>query len=123
MAQQHPQRNPLYLVHQFPILKDLDILELRSQFLNLVGIIERQNPLLDQLHARNPDNHLRTRHDGEDIVQSHWLGGGVPAFAAGTSKPLSIAINDYEDRAGDTGLLVAACGIDLLLEKVGCFRG
>src|SRR5450755_2775370 len=81
MTAQQPQRNPILLLPQprlpLPIipLKNLHILQLRTDTLHLLHAVQIHSPLLNKLHQRNPCHHLRHGGNSEDGI----IGDGFSA--------------------------------------------
>lgn len=69
MGQQHAQGNlPLLVLKATIWLQYPQVLQLRTQTLDLLPVVEAENALLDELHARDPRQHLRAGRYPEDRV-------------------------------------------------------
>lgn len=151
MRKQHAQSNTPLLGHQFAILPDLHRFQLliaqpssvkdahsahnftctrrqqkassyRRQFLDQLRIVQRQFPLLDELHARNARDHLGAAGDPEDRVHGHGL---ILAHAHCARRMFedgfALFIDRGKDHAWSTSRVRSEC-VDLGLELGDSFR-
>lgn len=120
VRQQHPHGDPVLLIHEFRlpmlvhILQDANGLELRTKIFDLIGVIETQFALFDQLHDSDTSDQFRARCYPEDGVKGHG-GLAVGTFPATgvLEKSLSIFVDHDQDTSRD---LVGVCG-----DVVDCF--
>lgn len=123
MIQQFPQGNFALLRHQRPILlKNLHLFQFRTQFVDLLVIIEVQDALFHGLHACHRGENLGTAGDPEDRVQIHWSSVGTnSSFARSVGADLlAILVNGYKHETGHARFLVARDRVERLLHGILC---
>lgn len=120
MSQEHPQSNPLILLHQGAIfLEHSKIIKLRANSMNLTSIIQRKPSLLNQLHARNTSNHLCARRNPKYRVHRHELRASMAPFPRSMAEQLLAVPSNYSDGNPGKALVgIAAHGLHPALERL-----